>query len=228
MRRPWLLGVAPALGMLIFAGLLLVHGPVSSPSAEEPAQKPLAAYGATGPGIPGARNVDHVGVIVPDLDQAITFFVDALGADLLWTAGPYVDPKNNPARFDVHPQTSSKVAMLRMGPNLNVELKEAAFPGQRTTMPGNAEVGSPHLAFWVDDLEKASAYLQSKGARLLAGPFFPAGEAKEGEEIRYFQTPFGMYMELLHRPARLNYEKSTRARLYGPAPSWKQNRPWAR
>ncbi len=35
-----------------------------------------------------------------------------------------------------------------------------------------------------------------------------------------------MYLELVHRPSPLNYEKQTSARLYGPAVSWNQDRPW--
>jgi len=37
-----------------------------------------------GRGIPGTRNMDHVGLTVPDLEQAVRFFVDVLGADELF------------------------------------------------------------------------------------------------------------------------------------------------
>lgn len=194
----------------------------------EPPQKPLSYYGQTTAGIPGAHNADHFGVVVPNLDEALRFCTTVLGADLLWTAGPFHDPKNNPARYDVDGRAISRVAMVRLGPNINFELKEAPFPGQVTKFPRNADVGSPHIAFFVDDVNVASAYLQSHGARLLAGPFKPGGEAKQGEEIRYFQTPFGMYMEIVHRPAHIPYEQQTPARLYGPSASWKQDRPWTK
>jgi catechol 2,3-dioxygenase-like lactoylglutathione lyase family enzyme len=39
-------------------------------------------------GIVSARHVDHVGLVVPDLDAAIHFFEQALGALLLWRVGP--------------------------------------------------------------------------------------------------------------------------------------------
>jgi catechol 2,3-dioxygenase-like lactoylglutathione lyase family enzyme len=203
-------------------------GPLAASHDAEPAQRPLSSYGETSAGIPGARNPDHFGVVVPNLDEAIRFFTTVLGADLLWTAGPFTDPKNNPPRYDVDARATSRVAMVRLGPNVNFELKEASFPDQVRTFPRNADVGSPHIAFYVDDLEAASAYLKAKGVRLLEGPFKPGGEAKKGEEIRYFQTPFGMYMELVHRPASIPYEQQTPARLYGPARSWKQDRAWAR
>ena len=40
-------------------------------------------------GIVSARRVDHVGLVVPDLDAAIHFFEQALGAFLLWRVGPF-------------------------------------------------------------------------------------------------------------------------------------------
>jgi catechol 2,3-dioxygenase-like lactoylglutathione lyase family enzyme len=204
-----------------------VMPPVPAGKSELP-QKPLSYYGQTSAGIPGAHNPDHFGVVVANLDETLKFCTTVLGADLLWTAGPFQDPKNNPARYDVDGRAISRVAMVRLGPNINFEIKEAPFPGQVTKFPRNADVGSPHIAFYVDDLNVASAYLKAHGARLLDGPFKPGGEAKKGEEIRYFQTPFGMYMEIVHRPAHIPYEQQTPARLYGPATSWKQDRPWAK
>ena len=35
------------------------------------------------------RAFDHVGMAVPDLDQAVDFFVDVFGFDVVITAGPY-------------------------------------------------------------------------------------------------------------------------------------------
>ena len=32
-----------------------------------------------GGGLPGLRGVDHVGITVPDIEQATAFFVDVLG-----------------------------------------------------------------------------------------------------------------------------------------------------
>ena len=210
----------------VFAWRLQATPPAAITS--EPPQRPLSEYGQTSAGIPGAHNPDHFGVVVDDLDATLKWCTTVLGADLLWTAGPFRDPLNNPARYEVDGRAVSRVAMLRLGPNINFEVKEAPFPGQIKHFPRNADVGSPHIAFYVDDLQIASDYLQKHGAHLLAGPFKPGGAAKKGEEIRYFQAPFGMYMEIVHRPDHLPYEAQTAARLYGPAPSWKQDRPWAR
>ena len=38
--------------------------------------------------VPGVGAVHHVAYTVPDLDQAVTFFTDALGAQLAYLTGP--------------------------------------------------------------------------------------------------------------------------------------------
>ncbi|MCW2874814.1 MAG: Glyoxalase/bleomycin resistance protein/dioxygenase, partial [Streptomyces oryziradicis] len=35
--------------------------------------------------------LDHVGLTVPDLDQAREFFVDVLGCEYMYALGPYQD-----------------------------------------------------------------------------------------------------------------------------------------
>ena len=68
-------------------------------------------------GIVSARHVDHVGLVVPDLDAAIDFFEQALGALLLWRVGPF---EETPTGVPIEAVT---LAMLRLGPTLNVELQ---------------------------------------------------------------------------------------------------------
>lgn len=175
-------------------------------------------------GIPGARDVDHVGLTVPDLDQAVRFFVDVLGADLLWTDGPTSDPQGDSMtkRLGVDPRASMRLAMLRVGPNLNVELLEYHAPGQNTRMPVNSDVDVPHLAFYVDDVDAAGKYLEAHGCLLLSGPnVAPEDNPRAGQIMRYAVTPWRLTIELVHRPDHMPYEKNTDARLYGPAGAWR-------
>jgi Raf kinase inhibitor-like YbhB/YbcL family protein len=171
------------------------------------------------PFIASARNVDHVGVVVPNLEQAVNFFVDVIGADLLWKAGPLKeDSKHSPTG---KPLTVS-LAMLRLGPNLNLELLQYDTGANRDNqMPKATDPGTTHIAFFVADIDEASAYLKAKGVRLFPGPIEALAEPKRGEKIQYFLTPWGMYLELVARPEHLPYEKGTTARLYGPATGWR-------
>lgn len=74
-------------------------------------------------GLVSARHVDHVGMTVPNLDEAIQFLEGALGAKLLWRVGPFHEtPTGVPIK-------NIENAMLRLGPNLNVEAhREPALP----------------------------------------------------------------------------------------------------
>ena len=45
-------------------------------------------------GIPGLRGTDHIGITVPDLDEAERWFIDVLGAVHVYTLTT-VDPRGN-------------------------------------------------------------------------------------------------------------------------------------
>ena len=165
-------------------------------------------------GIVSARHVDHVGITVPDLDAAIQFFENALGAELLWNLGPFDE---TPTGVKIN---SIQIAMLRLGPNINVELMAFDADEQRRTMPSNIDYGATHIAFFVDDIEAAAKSLKEHGAELLKGPIDAKGEVKQGERIWYFKTPWGAFMEILWRPDHLIYEERTKSRLFQPHDNW--------
>ena len=169
-------------------------------------------------GIVSARHVDHVGISVPDLDDAIEFFTKALGADLLWKVGPFEETPTGVAIRGVN------LAMLRLGPNINVELMAFDADAQQRTMPSNIDYGATHMAFFVDDIEAAALSLADHGATMLKGPIDAKGDVKKGERIWYFRTPWGAFMEILWRPDDLGYEKQTEHRLFQPHDSWPTGR----
>ena len=165
-------------------------------------------------GIVSARYVDHVGLVVPDLDAAIKFFEEAIGAQLLWRVGPFHETPT-----DV-PIKNVRLAMLRLGPNLNVELQAFEADTQKKAMPSNIDVGAAHIAFFVDDINAAARSLKEHGAELLRGPIQAQGDVKKGEQIWYFKTPWGAFLEILSRPDRLGYEKDTPNRLFQSHDKW--------
>ena len=165
-------------------------------------------------GIVSARHVDHVGMTVPNLDEAIRFFEEAIGAQLLWRVGPFDETPTGVPIQSVH------LAMLRLGPSLNIELLSFAADRQRQEMPSNIDMGATHIAFFVDDIHAAAESLKSHGAELLRGPIQAKGRVKEGEQIWYFKTPWGAFMEILWRPEHLPYEQLTDHRLFNPKDEW--------
>ncbi|UQA56800.1 VOC family protein [Polyangium aurulentum] len=177
-------------------------------------------------GIPGARNVHHVAYTVPDLDQAVGFFVDVIGAELLYRIGPVEDREGDwmNRKLDVHPRASTRIAMLRLGPVTNLELFEYASPDQRQALPRNSDWGGHHLAIHVEDVDAAVAYLRSiPGVKVLDEPETIIDGPIAGDRWVYFQTPWGMQMEVLHMPKGMPYEKDTDVRLFGPSDDWSRH-----
>ena len=170
-------------------------------------------------GIPTATNVDHLGVTVPDLQQAIVFFTDVLGAEFLFSfkEGPGTsNPANLNEAFGVPKDSKLQIAMLRLGPTLNLELMEYKTSDQRELMPRNSDFDAPHIAFFVSDMDAAAEYLTRHGCKLFSGPLVSENGPKQGQAIRYFQAPWGMFLEILSRPERMPYDEHTNSRLFGP------------
>lgn len=152
--------------------------------------------------LPGLRYVDHAAFTVPNLDEAVRFFVDVLGAEELYrsTRGP--DEAFMPENFDVPEDAALTLSMLRMPPNLNIELFEWRTDDKRVEHPRHSDHGGHHLCFVVDDVDEAVSHLRTvPGVRLL-------GERKEvghdsplvgGNRWTYFVTPWGLLMELVDR-----------------------------
>jgi len=152
--------------------------------------------------LPGLRHVDHAAFTVPDLAQAVSFFVDVLGAEELYRSRRGPDASFMPANFDVPSDAALELSMLRLPPNLNIELFQWRTEDQRTEHPRHSDRGGHHLCFVVDDVDQAIAHLtRVPGVRIL-------GDRKEvgvdspvvaGNRWTYFLTPWGLLMELVDR-----------------------------
>ena len=170
-----------------------------------------------GDGIPTSPGVDHIGMTVPNLQEAIDFFEGALGCEHIYTAGPFSDPEGDWMKnsLAVHPRASTTLAMVRCGPTQNVELFEYEAEDQETVPPKNSDVGGMHIAFYVEDMERAVDYLRNvPGVRILGEPTPVAGQPNGGEEFLYFLTPWGSSMEIVSYNEGLEYEAITEKRLY--------------
>ena len=103
----------------------------------------------------------------------------------------------------------------KYGPNFEIFQYEA--PGQRMEPPKNSDIGGHHLAFYVDDMDAAVAYLKSKGVRLLGEPTLRTAGPNAGQHWIYFLSPWDMQFELVSFPNGKGYEKTTPLRLWHPA-----------
>jgi catechol 2,3-dioxygenase-like lactoylglutathione lyase family enzyme len=168
--------------------------------------------------------VDHVGFTVPDLDQAIGFFVEVFGCEVIFRAGPYPDCGYTWPNESQPEKVTVQLAMLRHGGTHNIELLEYTHPdhADHGTAPRPTQRGGAHLAFYVEDIHAAAGLLKQRNdVRLLGVVEKEHGGPIDGLDWLYVLTEWGLVIELLRwEPGQLPYEEDTSARLVPP--------PWLR
>jgi catechol 2,3-dioxygenase-like lactoylglutathione lyase family enzyme len=141
-------------------------------------------------GLPTGITLDHAGYTVPNLDEAIAFFTDVLGFELISRHGPMESSDDKMKRiFGVHPRASVHYAFLRYGNDKKVEIAEWHAPDQNTFSPKNSDLAGHHLAFTVADLDAAIAYPKGQPGVQILEP--------NGRGFVYFSTPWGMLMQII-------------------------------
>ena len=91
----------------------------------------------------------------------------------------------------------------------------SASPSSPVSPTKNSDVGGSHVSFYVTDIAKAVAYLKSvPGVTVLGNPTPVSGQNNGGEQFVYFSTPWGLMMELVTYNKGLDYEKTTKKRLF--------------
>jgi len=166
--------------------------------------------------VPGFRGSDHIGVTVPDLDQAVKFFVEVMGCEAFFKMGPFkADDDWMAVHLGVHPRAEiPQMQLVRCGYGTNLELLQYQTPDQNTTIPKNSDLGGYHVAFYVDNMDRAVNYLKSKGLKFLGDPTVMTSGPSAGETWGYFLSPWGMNLELVSYPAGKAYEKQYKTRLW--------------
>jgi methylmalonyl-CoA/ethylmalonyl-CoA epimerase len=100
-----------------------------------------------------AKKVDHIGILVGNLDEAIKLYADCFGAE--------VD------RVETVPEQGVKAAILSWGQGANLELLEP-LPGSNVAkvLEKRGE-GLHHITFEVDDVDKELGRLSGRGIELI-------------------------------------------------------------
>lgn len=169
-------------------------------------------------GIPGLRGADHLGITVPDLDEAERFLVDILGAVPVYTLpGKRADDDWMNVQLGVHPRTEIReIRFYRLGHGTNLEVFEYDAADGQAGPPRNSDIGGHHLALYVDDMDAAVAHLRAHGVEVMGEPV-PSRNAAAGQRWLYFRSPWGMQFELVSFPEGKAYEVDSPVRLWHPA-----------
>jgi catechol 2,3-dioxygenase-like lactoylglutathione lyase family enzyme len=165
------------------------------------------------------RAVEHIGVTVPDLEQATAFFAEALGAEEIYDmidsplAGPAIEEGLGVPKGAV----IEAIRMLRLGNGPNIELFTYSGVTQREPVIPS-DYGLQHFCVYVDDIDAAAKQIEAAGGTLLSAPGdLPGGDAGSGNRYVYTRTPWGSTVELVTYPSPQAYEASTELRRWRPA-----------
>lgn len=157
----------------------------------------------------GILGIDHVGINVPDLNQAIPFFTDVLGFTPVTQLGPIALDANWKEANHINLNTGAvTIKMINAGTGASIEVFSYADNKGSKVHPNSDDIGASHIAFYTSDINASVKYLKSKGVKVLGEPFLTPSGDTAGESWVYFETPWGSKMELVSYPNGKGYEKS--------------------
>jgi catechol 2,3-dioxygenase-like lactoylglutathione lyase family enzyme len=169
-------------------------------------------------GLPGLAGMDHLGFTVPDIEAATRFFVDVIGCSLVFEIGPFrSDDSWMQVQLGVDPKAVIRsLRMLRFKTGPSFEIFEYELEGACAIPPRNSDVGGHHLAFYVEDIGAAAAYLQSHGITVQGDPVTMETGPTKGLTWVYFLSPWGMQLELVSYPAGMAVTNQNPGSLWSP------------
>ncbi|MDC0660546.1 VOC family protein [Leisingera sp. SS27] len=170
-------------------------------------------------GMPGMRGSQHLGITVPNVQEAVDFFVDVIGCEAFYSIGPFGPFEDDwmTVNLNVNEKAVIKIATLvRCGNGPSLEVFEYTSPDQDAEPPQNSDIGGHHLAFYVDDMDAAVAYLKEQNVKVLGEPHTFTDTGMEGLTWVYFMSPWGMQLEIVSYPFGQGYERTTGSRMWDP------------
>lgn len=138
--------------------------------------------------------IDHVGMNVPDIDQATHFFADLMGARVISDMSPGAIPDPWKSQFRWHHSSElQRFVMLQMAGGAKLELFQYRGAEINPEHPHGDDAGASHVALRTSDIDASLALLKSRHVTILNEPI----TNPDGVRWFYFQTPWGSQVELV-------------------------------
>jgi glyoxylase I family protein len=155
--------------------------------------------------MPGVEGMDHVGLTVPNLDDAVAFYSTLLSAKEIFRLGPFdarefpeVDGKDWSLAHVNVADGRFTLAMLEYGNGSRLELFQYDRPVDRQDKPPkNSDLGGHHIAFKVTNLDKVLELRAEYGLTFMAGPIEITEGPAAGQRIIYVLDPWNNQLELV-------------------------------
>jgi catechol 2,3-dioxygenase-like lactoylglutathione lyase family enzyme len=142
-------------------------------------------------------SVDHTGITVSSLTEALDFWVNVLGFKPRYTW----DFANTPFIENLVgvPGTAMSIAMVA-GYGHSIELLEYHAPADRAVMkPRSCDVGSVHIALCIEDMDAALARVAEAGWLPVAEPQTVEAGERQGMRLIYLRGPDGVTIEFIQK-----------------------------
>jgi catechol 2,3-dioxygenase-like lactoylglutathione lyase family enzyme len=137
---------------------------------------------------------------VSSLGDALDFWVNALGFQHLYTwkfeNAPFIEKL-------VGVEGAALIVAMLEGYGHRIELLEYQAPANRTIFkPRSCDVGSVHIALYIDDMDLALARVADAGWTPVAEPQTVEGGDRDGMRLIYVRAPDGVTIEFMQKRTR--------------------------
>ncbi|CAH2798197.1 MAG: hypothetical protein CPDRYMAC_4775 [uncultured Paraburkholderia sp.] len=168
------------------------------------------------------RGIEHVGITVPDHDEALRFFESAFGAIRLFSlvkpgAAPMSAAEVGAKNGLLSGLKIVSLSMLRLANGPNIEVFQIDRP-RRHDATNIGDIGITHISLTIDDLEGVTARFEAAGGTLLEGPYPLSGQEEgAGNRGRFGLTPWGLLIEFESFAEPIRYNDGARAERWLPS-----------
>ncbi|OGN94105.1 MAG: methylmalonyl-CoA epimerase [Chloroflexi bacterium RBG_13_50_10] len=100
-----------------------------------------------------AKKVDHIGILVSNLDEAIKLYEDCFGVEV--------------GKIETLSERGVKAAILSLGQGANLELLEPLPGSNMAKVLEKRGEGLHHITFEVDNVDKELSHLSERGIELI-------------------------------------------------------------
>jgi catechol 2,3-dioxygenase-like lactoylglutathione lyase family enzyme len=143
------------------------------------------------------KSVEHFSFTVSNIEAALQFFQDLLGLD----ASAIMQVENRVVRQVVGmPDAVLRISLVQLPGDNKIELIEYVRPEGKKVDSKPCNPGIAHVAFVVDDIQKAYQELNQKGIEFVNPPVWAPGNDGSGRwGVCYLKGPDGITIELIEK-----------------------------
>lgn len=144
------------------------------------------------------KYVQHFGLTVSNMDEALHFFCDLLGleaTEVRETSGERLETILG------IPDVSLRLCVLKLPDGNNLEIIEYLNPKGTKLDLKTCNPGVPHISFVVDDIQKMYDDLSARGVKVVNPPYWGGQSvAGHGWGVCFLRGPDGISIELMQPP----------------------------